>query len=61
MEAAVQEGGVVIAVSLDISNAFNTLPWDRRGRALQHHRVPLYIRRVLRGYLTGRSLEFRGL
>jgi len=60
MEAAVQEGRVNIAVSLDISNAFNTLPWDRIGRALQHHGVPLYIGRVLRGYFSGRSLEFRG-
>jgi len=59
-EAAVQEGGVAICVSLDISNAFNTLPWDRIGRALQHHGVPLYLRRVLRGYFQGRSLEFRG-
>jgi len=28
--------------------------------ALQHHGVPLYLRRVLRGYFTGRSQEFRG-
>jgi len=59
-ETAVQEGRVAICVSLDISNAFNTLPWDRIGRALQHHGVPLYLRRVLRGYFQGRSLEFRG-
>jgi len=60
VEAAVREGRVAICVSLDISNAFNTLPWDRIGGALQHHGVPLYIRRALRGYFTGRSLEFRG-
>jgi len=60
VEAAVQEGRVAILVSLDISNAFNTLPWDRIGWALQHHGVPLYLRRVLRGYFTGRSLEYRG-
>jgi len=59
-ERAVQEGGVAICVSLDISNAFNTLPWDRIGEALQHHGVPLYLRRVLRGYFKGRSLVFRG-
>jgi len=59
-DAAVREGRVVICVSLDISNAFNTLPWDRIGRALQHHGVPLYLRRILRGYFAGRSLEYRG-
>jgi len=31
VEAAVQEGRVVVCVSLDITNAFNTLPWDRIG------------------------------
>jgi len=51
---------VVIVVSLDISNAFNTLPWDRIGEALQRHGVPLYLRKVLRDYLSGRSLEYRG-
>jgi len=50
---------VVICVSLDIANAFNTLPWDRIGRALEQHGVPLYIRRVLQGYFEDRSLEFR--
>jgi len=59
-ETAVQEGRVVVCVSLDISNAFNTLPWDRIGRALQHHGVPQYLRRVLRGYFSDRWLEFRG-
>jgi len=59
-EAAVQEGREVICVSLDISNAFNSLPWDRIGGALHRHGVPLYLRRVLRGYFRGRSLEFRG-
>ncbi|XP_025157708.1 uncharacterized protein LOC112589298 [Harpegnathos saltator] len=29
-EAIVQEGGVAVAVSLDIANAFNTLPWAWR-------------------------------
>jgi len=60
VEGAVREGRVAICVSLDISNAFNTLPWDRIGGALQRHGVPLYIRRVLRGYFMGRSLEYRG-
>jgi len=59
-EAAAQEGREVVCVSLDISNAFNSLPWDRIGRALQHHGVPLYLREVLRGYFLGRNLEFRG-
>jgi len=50
----VREGGVVVGVALDISNAFNSLPWDRIGGALKHHRVPPYLRRVLRAYLSDR-------
>jgi len=59
VEQPVQEGGVVVGVSLDISNAFNSLPWDRIGRALKLHRVPPYLRRVLRDYLSDRWLEYR--
>jgi len=59
VEPPVREGGVVVGVALDISNAFNSLPWDRIGRALQKHRVPPYLRRVLRVYLSGRWLEYR--
>jgi len=58
-EQSVQEGGVVVGISLDISNAFNSLPWDRIGRALQRHGVPPYLRRVLRAYLSDRWLEYR--
>jgi len=56
---AVQEGRV-ICVSLDISNAFNTLSWDRIGGALQLHGFPLYLQRVLRGYLTEPGIPGQG-
>jgi len=59
VEQSVQGGGVVVGVSLDISNAFNSLPWDRIGGALRRHGVPPYLRRVLRAYLSGRWLEYR--
>jgi len=40
-EAAVGEGRVALAVSLDIANAFNTLPWKCVRDALLRHGVPL--------------------
>jgi len=55
-----QEGRVAICVSLDISNAFNTLPWDRIGGGGLYN-IPLYLRRFLRDYFSDRSLEFRGI
>lgn len=39
-DQSVSRGGVAIAVSFDIANAFNTLPWRIR-EALIYHRVPL--------------------
>ncbi|CAK9815594.1 Putative 115 kDa protein in type-1 retrotransposable element R1DM [Anthophora plagiata] len=59
-EAAVSEGGVCIAISLDIVNAFNTLPWEAVRGALIHHRVPPYLRKVLGAYLSGRWIEYTG-
>ncbi|XP_025161759.1 uncharacterized protein LOC112590178 [Harpegnathos saltator] len=53
-----RDGGVLLAVSLDIRNAFNTLPWPEIGRALVHHGVPAYLRRILSAYFGARDLAF---
>jgi hypothetical protein len=45
-------------VSLNISNAFNSLPWSCIGRALECHEVPGYLRAVLREYLSERSIGY---
>lgn len=57
-EAAVSRGGVVVAVSLDISNAFNTLPWACIREALRYHRVPIYLCKILEAYLSERSVIY---
>lgn len=58
MESAFDHGQVIIAVSLDISNAFNSIPWEVIGNSLTEHRIPLYLRKVIRSYLKERSLVF---
>ncbi|XP_025271039.1 uncharacterized protein LOC105254350 [Camponotus floridanus] len=58
-DEAVSRGGVAMAVSLDIANAFNTLPWGCIGRALEYHRVPRYMQSVLRDYLRDRAVAYR--
>lgn len=55
---AVARGDVVIAVSLDISNAFNTLPWAAIKEALRFHRVPRYLCEIVGSYLSERSVEY---
>lgn len=59
-EDTVSRGGVVLAVSLDISNAFNTLPWSCIREALKYHRVPPYLRRIVGAYLEDRCVIYRG-
>ncbi|XP_073967380.1 uncharacterized protein [Choristoneura fumiferana] len=53
-EEAVSQGEVLLAVSLDIVNAFNTLPWETIHEALGFHRAPPYLCRIVRAYLSER-------
>lgn len=57
-EEACTKGGVILAVSLDIANAFNTLPWSTIVGALEYHCVPQYLRRLVKDYLSDRAVVF---
>jgi len=57
-EAAAEEGGVLMAVSFDISNAFNTLLWWWIMGALNHHGVPPYLAAILGDYFRDKVLEY---
>jgi len=54
----IHEGKVVLAVILDIKNAFNSLSWGAIRWALERGRFPDYLRRVIDFYLSDRWLEF---
>lgn len=58
VESAIERKDYAIAISLDIKNAFNTIPWQVIERALVKKRYSKYIRRVISGYLSERSVEF---
>ena len=55
---AVSQGEVVMAVSLDIANAFNTLPWECIKEALRYFRVPPYLARLVDSYLSRRAVIY---
>ncbi|XP_039761416.1 uncharacterized protein LOC120634709, partial [Pararge aegeria] len=59
-EGAQKESDGVLAVSLDIANAFGTLPYSVVEEALQYHRVPLYLRRMIGHYLEERVVVYQG-
>lgn len=58
IEGSMATGGCVVAVSLDIKNAFNSLPWPSIGNALRSRGVPDYLRRILGSYLSRRCVEY---
>jgi retron-type reverse transcriptase len=49
--------GVVLAVSLDITTAFNTIPCDRIIEAMRYYQVPKYLVDVIKTYLSDRWVE----
>jgi hypothetical protein len=59
-EAMVSRKGVALAVSLDVTNAFNTIPWDGIMEALERFRVSLYLVRLIQSYLNDRWIAYTG-
>ncbi|CAH2085121.1 unnamed protein product [Euphydryas editha] len=57
---AVASGDVLLATSLDIANAFNSLPVETIVEALKYHRVPHYLQRLLEAYLRDREVLWEG-
>jgi hypothetical protein len=51
---------MVLAVSLDIANAFNSLPFGVIIEALLYHGVPSYLRRLVEDYLEDRDILYHG-
>lgn len=58
IQEATNYGDIVIAVSLDISNAFNSIKWKHIRAMLRDRQFPMYIRRIINNYLCDRSIEY---
>ncbi|CAF4832895.1 unnamed protein product [Pieris macdunnoughi] len=57
-EEQLSRGGVALAISLDVANAFNTLPWENIEAGLKYHGLPEYIQKCIASYLTGRRVVY---
>jgi hypothetical protein len=57
----VSRKGVALAISLDVTNAFNTIPWNGIMEALERFRVPPYLVRLIRSYLNYRCIAYTGM
>lgn len=56
----VSQEGVALAVSLYVTNAFNTILWAKIVEALQYFEVPTYLVGVIRAYLSDRWITYTG-
>lgn len=59
-ERAANRRRCAVAVSLDIANAFNTLPYSCIRLALRFHGLPLYLKRIIENYLEDREVMYAG-
>lgn len=59
-EAVVSRKRVALAVSLDVTNAFNIIPWGEIVEALERFRVPPYLVRLIQSYLNDRWTAYTG-
>ena len=60
VQGTVSKKGIALAVSVDIVNAFNTIPQWAIEEGLRKLNLPNYITRVIRSYLAGRVIEYKG-
>lgn len=49
----------VVAISLDIQNAFNSLPWNVVLAQLQRKKIPTYLIRIVRSYFSERYITYK--
>lgn len=59
IRASISRGGVAIAVDLDISNAFNSIPWSGIKDVLKRKGFPDYLRSIIHDYLSNRSILYK--
>lgn len=60
IENKIQKGLVTIAISLDISNAFNSLEWGEIKGALKRKKLPSYLQEIISSYLRNRKIIWVG-
>lgn len=59
-EEVVARGGVAVAVSIDIANAFNSVPWQAILDAMERREFPAYVRAIISDFLHDRWMSSVG-
>lgn len=58
VDPIISSGGIAVVVSLDICNAFNSLPWSAIRIATRNKGLPGYLIRIIDDYLRNRKIVF---
>ncbi|XP_017882798.1 uncharacterized protein LOC108626573, partial [Ceratina calcarata] len=58
IQTYVQENGAAVAISLDIANAFNSLPWCSILDAMEELKFPDYLKEMVTAYLSNRTIMY---
>lgn len=59
MDEVRRDGETSVMISLDIENAFNSIPWIKIREVLKRKRMPLYLIRLLNDYFKDRYVEYK--
>lgn len=54
----VQKGGKLLAVSIDVNNAFNSITWEAIMSAMDHYKIPQYLKTIIRDYFKERYITY---
>lgn len=54
----INKGGVAIAISIDIKNAFNSIPWPIIKKSVRDKGFPVYLSKIIDNYLTDRTIAY---
>jgi hypothetical protein len=55
----VSQNGVALAISVDVTNAFNAIAWNVIVEAVERISVPYYLVRVIQAYLSDTWIALR--
>lgn len=59
IEEKINSGAHVMAISLDIFNAFNSVRWSSILRGMQSKGIPAYLQKIVLDYLSNREISYK--
>ena len=58
VQPIINEGGVAVAISIDIKNAFNSIPWPVIKKSVRNKGFPIYLIKIIDNYFEDRIVVY---